>query len=180
MKVQSRFALSIVALLLTALTAWATINTDYDHHVDFAHYKTYSWGKIRTGDGLFDDRVKDAIAGQMAAKGLTEAPSGGDVIVSARAGMFSVPELNTFYNGFGGWGGFGGGPWGGGLGMATTTMSFDQIGTLFVDMFDAKTKNLIWRGTASGTLSDKPGKVTKKLDSVVQKMFQRYPPGAKK
>jgi NADPH:quinone reductase-like Zn-dependent oxidoreductase len=178
MKVQSRFAVSIAALLLTAITAWANITTDYDHHVDFAHYKTYSFGKILTGDGLWDDRVKDAVAGQMAAKGLTQVASGGDVVVCARGVMLSLPQLNTFYDGFRGWGGFG---WpGGGSGMATTTMSFNEMGTLVIDMFDAHTKKQIWRGTASGTLSDKPEKVIKKLDDAVQKMFKNFPPEPKK
>jgi hypothetical protein len=107
MRVQSRFALSIAALLLTAITAWATITTDYDHQVDFARYKTYSWGKVLTGNGLWDDRVKNAIAGQLTAKGLTEMPSGGDVVVYARGAMLSLPQLNTFYDGFGGFGGLG-------------------------------------------------------------------------
>ena len=178
MKVQSRFAISIAALLLKAITTWANITTDYDHHADFAHYKTYSFGKILTGDGLWDDRLKAAVAGQMAAKGLTEVRSGGDVVVSVRGGALSVPELNTFYNGFGGVGGWG--PWGGGSGMATTTMSFNEMGTLVVDMFDASTRKQIWRGTASGTLSDKPEKVIKKLDDAVQKMFKNFPPEPKK
>jgi hypothetical protein len=177
MRVQSRFALSIAALLLTAITAWATITTDYDHQVDFARYKTYSWGKVLTGNGLWDDRVKNAIAGQLTAKGLTEMPSGGDVVVYARGGMLSLPQLNTFYDGFGGFGGWG---FGGRSGMATTTMSFNEMGTLVVDMFDARTKNQIWQGKAGGTLSDKPEKVIKKLDSVVQKMFQHFPPQSKK
>jgi hypothetical protein len=54
------------------------------------------------------------------------------------------------------------------------------MGTLVVDMFDAKTKNQIWRGSADGTLSDKPEKVIKKLDDAVQKMFQHFPPQPKK
>ena len=178
MKVQSRFALFIGALLLTAIAAWANITTDYDHQVNFAHYKTYSFGKILTGDGLWDDRVKNAVAGQMAAKGLTQVPSGGDVVVYARGGMLSLPQLNTFYDGFGGWGGFG---WpGGGSGMASTTMSFQEMGTLVIDMFDASTKKQVWRGSASGTLSDKQEKVIKKLDDVVQKMFKNFPPEPKK
>jgi mevalonate kinase len=181
MKAQSRFVVSVAALLLTAVTAWASIRTDYDHNADFAHYKTYSFGKIliMPSNGLWDERVKNAVAGQMAAKGLTQVPSGGDIVVSARGGMLSIPQLNTFYNGWGGFGGFGGWGPGGGSGMATTTMSFNEMGTLVIDMFDAKTKNQIWRGSADGTLSDKPEKVIKKLDDAVQKMFQHFPPQAK-
>ena len=76
MKLQKRFALSLAGLLLTAVTAWAGVTTDYNRNANFAQYKTYSWGKIQTANGLWDERVEDAVAAQLAAKGLTEVPSG--------------------------------------------------------------------------------------------------------
>jgi len=54
------------------------------------------------------------------------------------------------------------------------------VGTLVVDMLDANTKNLIWRGVASDTLSNNNDKNTKKLDKDVEKMFQHFPSGARK
>ena len=81
--------------------------------------------------------------------------------------------MNTFYDGFGGgwyWRGFGG------FGEATTTVDTYRVGTLVVDMFDASTKNLIWRGVSSDTLSSNPEKNTKKLDENVHKMFEHFPP----
>ena len=73
-----------------------------------AQYKTYSWGKIQTANGLWDERVKDAIASQLAAQGWTEVPSGGDVVIAARDAVQNQQELNTFYDGFGGGRWFGG------------------------------------------------------------------------
>jgi hypothetical protein len=87
--------------------------------------------------------------------------------------------LNTYYDGFGGgwgWRRFGGGM--GGFGDATTTTENYKIGTLVIDLFDANSKDLIWRGSASDTLSDKSAKNIKNLDKGVQKMFDRFPPGA--
>ncbi|HWO39103.1 MAG TPA: DUF4136 domain-containing protein, partial [Candidatus Acidoferrum sp.] len=84
--------------------------------------------------------------------------------------------LNTFYDGFGGgwrWRGFGG------FGDATTTTETYQVGTLVVDLFDAKTKSLTWRGSSSDTLSNNADKNTKNLDKGVQKMFSHFPPEAK-
>ena len=40
MKTQTRFAASVLAVLLTASTTFANIATDYDQKVDFGHYKT--------------------------------------------------------------------------------------------------------------------------------------------
>lgn len=174
MKIQKRFALSLAGLLLTAVTAWAGVTTDYDHNANFAQYKTYSLGKIQTANGLWDERVKDAVAAQLAAKGLTEVPSGGDVVVAARDAIHDQQQLNTFYDDFGGR------RWSGGMGMATTTVDTYKVGTLIVELFDGQTKNLVWRGSASNTLSSKPDKNIKSLDKNVQKMFEHFPPEPKK
>jgi hypothetical protein len=175
MRLQKRFALSLAGFLLTAATAWAGVKTDYDHNANFAQYKTYSWGKIQTANGLWDERVKDAVAAQLAAKGLTEVPSGGDVLVAARDAIHNQQQLNTFYDGFGGrrW-------FGGGMGMATTTVDNYKVGTLVVELFDGHSKNLIWRGSASDTLSGNSDKNIKSLDKNVQKMFEHFPPEPKK
>ena len=47
---------------------------------------------------------------------------------------------------------------------------------MVVDLYDAKTKQLIWRGSAQGTLSNKAEKNQKNLDKGVAKMFQKFPP----
>ena len=68
MKVQSRLLFLAAALMVTSATAaWANITTDYDHKVDFARIKTYSWGNVKTPDSLWDERVKQAVDGQLAA-----------------------------------------------------------------------------------------------------------------
>jgi len=61
--------------------------------------------------------------------------------------------LNTFYDGFGG-----GWRWGGEFGNTTTTVENYKVGTLVVDLFDANTKKIIWRGSSNDTLSDKSDK----------------------
>ena len=52
------------------------------------------------------------------------------------------------------------------------------IGTLVVDIFDAPTKKLIWRGMATDVLSDKLEKNIKKLQKTVEEMFEHFPPKA--
>jgi Domain of unknown function (DUF4136) len=101
--------------------------------------------------------------------------SDGDVSVVAMEITRNQQTLNTFYDGFGG-----GWRWGGGFGDATTTTETYKVGTLVVDLFDTKTKNLIWRGSSSDTLSNNADKNTKNLDKGVQKMFAHFPPEPKK
>ena len=82
----------------------------------------------------------------------------------------------------GGYGGYGWRGWGGagGMGSATTTTSEYTVGTLVVDIFDAKSKALMFRGTATDELSDKAEKNAKKLAKASDKMFKEFPPGSGK
>jgi hypothetical protein len=90
-------------------------------------------------------------------------PSGGDVSIVAVGTTRDKPTLETFYNGFDGWG------WGGfGDAVATTTVEHYKEGKLVLDMFDTNTKKLIWRGSATEILSDKPEKNIDKLQKAVQ------------
>lgn len=174
MKLQKRLALSTAALLLTAITAWAGIRTDYDHNVNFAQYHTYSWGKVQTANDLWTNRVKEDVNSQLTAKGWTEVPSGGQLLVTARGGVHNKQQLETFYNGLGGWRRFGG------FGMATTDVDNYKVGTLVVEIWDAQSKNLIWRGMATDTLSSNSDKDIKSLDKNVRKMFEHFPPESAK
>ena len=81
-------------------------------------------------------------------------------------------NLNTFYTG----GGYGGYRYGGMGGTSTTTVSEFTVGTMVVDIFDAKTKSLIWRGIGVDELSDKADKNQKKIASATADMFKKFPP----
>src|SRR3984893_3512054 len=178
MKFISRIAAALGLTLALASVSFAQhVKTDYDHNANFGQYKTYSWEKVQTKDPLLVDRIKDAVNRALTAKGWTQVDSGGDVCVMAIEITQQQQTLNTFYDGFGGgrrWGGFGG------FGDATTTTETYKVGSLVVDLFDAKSKNLLWRGSSSDTLSNNADKNTKNLDKGVQKMFAHFPPEAKR
>ena len=178
MKYQSKIATTLGVILVLAAVSFAQdVKTDYDHNADFTHYKTFSWEKVQTKDPLMVDRIKEAVNSALSSKGWTLVPSGGDVEVFAVETTKDQQTLDTFYNGFGGgrrWGGFGG------FGDATTTVDTYKVGTLVVDLFDAKTEKLIWRSSSSDTLSNNADKNTKNLDKGVNKMFQHFPPAPKK
>jgi hypothetical protein len=106
--------------------------------------------------------------------------SGGDISITAIEMTHDQQTLNTFYDGFGGgwgWRRFGGGGFGG-LGDATTTTDTYQVGTVVVDLFDTKTKQRLWRGTTSDTLSNNSSKNIENLNKGVEKMFRKFPPGS--
>ena len=54
------------------------------------------------------------------------------------------------------------------------------MGTLVVDIFDAKSKQLLWRGTAQDELKDKPEQREKQIEKGTKKLFKDFPPGSAK
>ena len=178
MNVKDRMLFSVAITILAATGSLAEVKTDYDRTAEFSHYKTYSWGKVHTQNPLWADRIKAAVASALAAKGWTEIESGGDVSIMAMEMTEDHRTLKTYYDNFGG--GWGWRRWGGGFGdgfgtSTTTEEEIYKVGTLVVDLFDTNTKKLIWRGSASDTLSDKSDKNIKNFNSDVQRMFDHFP-----
>src|SRR6202022_2716611 len=99
----ARMAASVgLSLVLAGALLAQSVKTDYDHNANFSQYKTYSWEKVQTKDPLMVDRIKSAVNSALAAKGMTEVPSGGDVEVSAVEVTKNQETQNTLYDGFGG------------------------------------------------------------------------------
>jgi hypothetical protein len=158
--------------MLTAASLAQTVKTDYDRGANFGQYKTFSFEKVQTENPLWVDRIESALSAQLTEKGLLQVASGGDVAVVAVGLTNTQEQLNTFYNGFGGGWRFRS------FGDSTTDVETYKVGALVVDLFDAKTKTLLWRGSASDTVSNKSADNIKNLDKGVQKMFAKYPPKA--
>jgi hypothetical protein len=176
MKVVSRPIFYFLLCVTMMGSAFAQkVETDFDHQANFSQYKTYTWQEIKPADSLWDARIKNAVDAQLAAKGWTKVESGGDVAVVAIKTSQTQRTLQTFYDGVGGgwgWRRFGGG----GFGDATTTEQDYKVGTLVIDLYDAKTRQLLWRGSAQDTVSDKATRNEKNLDKGVAKMFKVFPP----
>ena len=186
MKISKRLFLliSLVLSLSSGVASFgAEVKTDYDRAADFGRYKTFCWQKVEAKNPLWIDRIKGAVNSALKEKGWIQAEpnSSCDIAIVAIEMKRNHDTVNTFYDGFGGgWGGWG---WRGfgadGFGESTTTTETYQTGTLLVDLFDAKNKNLVWRGSSTDTLSNKSDKNIKKLNSSVHKLFEHFPPQPK-
>jgi hypothetical protein len=173
----SRIAVGLALMMVIANVSFAQkVTTDYDKSVDFSKYKTFMWIKEpKTANPLVRQRIIDDVNAALASDGLQLVTSNGDLCVAAHAATEEERTLNTFYDNFGG-----GWRWrGGGFGSATTTVNTYEVGSLVVDLFDAKTKEAIWRGSSSKTLSGNPEKNEKSLNKAIAKMFKNFPPAAK-
>ena len=173
MKVLRVLSSTILFALAVAFAASAQdVKTDYDHHADFSQYHTYYWEKVRTTDPLWQSRIQDAVDRQLQAKGWQRVDNGGDIAITAVGSSHNEKEYQTFYNGMGGWRS-------GGFGETTTTVENYPVGTLVLDFYDAHNKQLVWRGAARDSLSEKPEKNEKKLEKSVDKMLDHFPPKGK-
>ena len=168
----------LMILTLTAagvMLAAASVKTDYAHSVNFSRYKTYSWLKVEAGDSLWQDRIRRDVDAELSAKGWRNVPSGGDASIAAVGSLKNEQRLETFYDDFGGgwyWQGFGDG-------LATTTVENVPIGSLMVNIFDSKTKKLVWRATEENAVSGDPEKNAKNLQHIIGDMFKKFPPMSK-
>lgn len=157
--------LAICVGFVLAAQAQQQIASDYAPHTDFSVYKTYSWQKISAPDSSWEDSIKGAIDTQLAAKGWNRVDKGGDAALCAITSSGEAAMFEHFYGGMPGW------RWRG----WTEPISYNQ-GTLVVDIFDANSQALIWRGFISESVSKKEPKEIDKLEKDVGKLFKDFPP----
>lgn len=169
----SRIGLGLGLVMLLSTGAFAQkVTTDYTKGTDFQQYKTFMWiMEPKPVNPLVRQRIIDDINTALAQKGLKLVTADADLAIAAHTATRQERTLDTFYNGFpGGW------RWGGRFGSATTMVNTYEVGTLIVDMFDARTKEALWRGTSTKTISDDPKKNATSLNKAIAKMFKDFPP----
>ena len=179
---KTRAIFAIAALMIPALAFAQKTSYDYDKTVNFDAFKTYALKDgTKVGQELIDNRIVAAIETELAAKGLTKSDSP-DVFVVYHVAFDKEKDISTFSSGYGGGYGPYGWGWGGGMGGTTSTQVRDiLIGTLVVDMADAKKNQVVWRGMGVKEVNTqaKPEKRDKSITNAVKKIFKNYPPKKK-
>jgi hypothetical protein len=181
---QKRLVFGFIAVLLApALILAQKVSYDFDKTANFAGFKTYAQKDgTKVGQPLIDDRIVAAIDAELAAKGLTKSDSP-DVFVVYHVAFDKQKDISTYSTGYaGGYGPYGWG-WGGGWGGGSTTTQVRDIlvGTLIIDVADAKKGQLAWRGMGVKEVNTqaKPEKRDKSISEAVKKIFKNYPPKQK-
>jgi Domain of unknown function (DUF4136) len=191
MKRYMHVVLMALVLIGTSAAFAGNVQTDYDHTANFSQYNTYSWGKVQTSNPFFVTRIQQAVDSHLQAKGWQLMPSGGAITIFATDNITDQQQVQTMYDNMGGgwgggwgWGGWGWrGGWGGpgfGTGVATTTTTNQNVGNLVIDLFEGKSKKLLWRGLATENLSSNDSRNTKMVDNDINNMFKNFPPKAAK
>ena len=194
----NKAALLAVCLIISS-TLKAQITYDFDKDVDFTQYKTYSFGGWQDDSGkIINDidkkRILSSFKSELIQRDLDYELAEADLVIT----FFLVVDEKTSttaytdYMGAGmGYGyGYGGGryggyyrpAWGWGGGYSTTSYSENdyKVGTFVVDIYDAKTKKLIWQGVSQKTINENASKRAKTIPKTVGKLMKKYPVDKKK
>lgn len=183
-----RLPVAIAALTVLALAGCSTLRVGTDHDPQavpaMAGWTTYQWLPEPEGDDpvlhneMLRVRVHGAVNDALAAKGFRRVNDGDpDFRVGWHAsvkGKTSVSTVNNYY-GYG-YASFG---TGGGSEYADTYVHEYEEGTLILDIVNAGTEQLVWRGRAQAevSLSDDVETRERRIRKAVRKMFEDFPPG---
>jgi hypothetical protein len=174
--IRHTLAIAALAALASPAAFGQSINTNYVPSTDFSKYHSYRWVAIKGAsqvDQILDQEIKQAIDKQLAAKSLTKKDADpADLYIGYQVAVQQEQELNAF--GSPGWR-FGGG-------VADLTTSTIDEGTLTLDIYDPAQKTLVWRGSATETVSKStsPEKKQQQLDKAMGKLLKNFPPKSKK
>jgi len=167
----------LLLLLFVFVTCYTVrVATDFDKEANFTQYNSFAFYKPGIDKAQISDldkkRIMRAIEENLSQKGMSKSENP-DLLVS----IFTKERerVDVYNNRFGyGWGWH---PWyyGG------TSVSRTPEGTLYIDLIDAKTNNLVWQGMCSADLvmNDMEQK-EERIREIVMKILAEYPPGAMK
>ena len=162
-----------LGLLVTFVAFGQKIEIESDQAVDFSKFRTFAVrdGRLNSknpslNSDLVRKRLDADIRTSLEGKGLVFVPSGpSDLNVRYTLGATRKMETETYPAGWRGWG------------TRVVRIPYTE-GTLVIDLRDASTRSLVWRAIAREEKSD-AAKIEGKLEDMVKKSFNKYPPKAK-
>lgn len=164
-------------VLLSALSCSnRNVTVDFDDAYAFEQSTTYAWmerGPARPVEGVpAERRVRRAVDTHLAGRGLRLVPiEQADLVVT----WLAAAEDERVYDAYG----YGTGRWWNDESVTSTERVFTR-GTLTVDIFDARTRALVWRGTAVEAFEPNatPEQRDEMVAGAVATMFADFPPGS--
>ncbi len=168
-----------VFLLLAAFVASCSsvqVATDYDRQTNFAKYNSFAFYKPGIDKAEVSDldkkRILRAIEKELTAKGFTKKQEP-DLLVS----IFTKTQenVNIYQNNYAYGYGYAFHPYYWGRGYNTVSRTTE--GTLYIDLIDAKTMELVWQGMGTGALSMDMDTKIERIQEIVEEVLKKYPPG---
>ena len=170
------FSLLLLILLLSSCSSSVRVVSDFDKEVDFTNYNTYAFHKPSVDAAKISDldkrRILRAIDQELTEKGMVKSESPQIII-----GIYTKEqERIDIYQNYHTWGWY---PYYYPYG-ASSHINQSTQGTLFIDILDEKTKNLIWQGIGySDLVTGDMERKEKRINEIVAKILTAYPPTQK-
>jgi hypothetical protein len=177
--------LAVAVLVAPVLLLAQKTSYDYEKSADFTTYKTYAFKEgTAVGQPMIDNRIVAALEAELAKKGLTKSEGAADVFVVYHVALDKQKDISTYSSGYGGGYGPYGWGWGGGWAGGTTHTEVRDVlvGSLVIDIADAKKNQMVWRGMGVKEINVRanPEKRDKSINEAVKKILKNYPPKVKK
>jgi hypothetical protein len=179
-------AVLFIAFASLAACSGISVTSDWDPGVDFSQFKTFSVLEETQPsiNRLVDQRVRAAIVTELTAKGLrqVDVPDKADLAIGYQVTTENRTTEHTVHNGWGtrGYRSSRHTHWRTPVATSTTTQVNFTVGTLVIAAFQMADKELVWEGSASGTVnpSSGPERSEQRINDAVQKILKDFPPGA--
>ncbi|MDN6280751.1 MAG: DUF4136 domain-containing protein [Psychroflexus sp.] len=175
MKALKLLGLFTFIALLSACSS-VKVATDYDKEVDFETYESFAFYKPGIDEAKISDldkkRILRAIDLELTAEGFTKTEEP-DFLISIFTE--SREEINVYQNNYGytwGWSPYY-------YGHQHNTVTSNTEGTLYIDVIDTETNQLIWQGMGSGFLESDIDKKNERINEIVHEIIAQFPPQEK-
>ncbi|PXX23951.1 DUF4136 domain-containing protein [Arenibacter sp. ARW7G5Y1] len=166
-------------LLFLASCGAIRVNYDYDRDTDYSKYTTYNYySDMDTGLSELDTRrLVRAIDSTLRAKGLllSEEP---EFLINILSSSFQAPRNNTVGVGIGG----SGRNVGGGMTIGIPVGAANVEREIQFDFVDSEKDELFWQAVTVSSLRENssPSVREAKIQELVTKTFEKYPPKSRK
>jgi hypothetical protein len=170
---------TVCGLLVAGLGGCSSLSyhSDYDRQTDFSVYQSFTWigGSYEplepgAGDsGFFEQLVRSAVEEELGGMGFTVRSQGeADMLIAYHASAKETIDSNPQDYGYayGRWA------------YSDVSVQAYREGTLIIDLIDAGTKELVWRGWATGTIQENLSSEerNKRVRDAIAKIMDQYPP----
>ena len=171
----------VLVMLFFTNQVFSQITTDYDKSVDFTKFKTFNFiGWADNSDeqitDLDKDRILAAFENEFQSRNLVKDSINPDMAVSLYVvvkNKTSVTAYSSYYGGMGYGRSFGYGY--GGFDRVSYSEREYLEGTIIIDFFDEKEKDLIWEGILKKEVKEKAKKREKSIPENIRKLMYKYP-----
>ncbi len=182
MRVLNLWQAAIAILVLSACTTTPKVNTDYDRNANFSAYRTFAFVDTLATDRsgystLITGYFKSAVAREMVGLGYTQVTQNPDLLVNFSTNSEARTDVrSTGYSGYSGYYGYRYGMYSGLPYSNSVDTVHYKVGTVNIDVVDAKKKQLVWEGTTEGRLTKEVmANPEAAVNAAVGNIFQQYP-----